>query len=69
MNHLGCDASMRVVFDAGDAKLEDDEDKEAQEEEEEEEEYTKLDISKLRSMFSSSPLCLFLLSELNIASR
>lgn len=26
MNHLGCDGSMKVVFDAGDAKLDCDED-------------------------------------------
>ena len=25
MNHLGCDSGMRVVFDAGDAKVTDDE--------------------------------------------
>jgi condensin complex subunit 2 len=48
MNHLGCDGSMRVVFDAGDAKLEDDEDK-VDEEEEEVEEHMKVDISKLKS--------------------
>jgi hypothetical protein len=50
MNHLGCDGSMRVVFDAGDAKLEDDEDK-VDEEEEEVEEHMKVDISKLKSQF------------------
>lgn len=45
MNHLGCDGSMRVVFDAGDARLEDEEEME----EVEFEEHMKVDISKLRS--------------------
>ncbi|GAA6063614.1 hypothetical protein JCM10212_006437 [Sporobolomyces blumeae] len=53
MNHLGCDGSMRVVFDAGDAKVEggdeeDDVDQGEGEEEEEEEEGVEVDIEKLR---------------------
>ena len=31
MNHLGCDGSMKVVFDAGDAKLDCDEEDEEEE--------------------------------------
>lgn len=45
MNHLGCDGSMRVVFDAGDAKLEDDEDDEV---EAQKVEYMQVDIGSLR---------------------
>ncbi len=43
MNHLGTDGSMRVVFDAGDAKLED----AAEAEDEADEEGLKLDLSRL----------------------
>ena len=55
MNHLGCDGNMKVVFDAGDAKLECVEEEDEEEEEEEEEEGIEVDIAKLRgeSSFSS----------------
>ncbi|BGP27880.1 condensin complex subunit 2 [Rhodotorula toruloides] len=51
MNHLGCDGNMKVVFDAGDAKLECDEEDEgeAAEEEEEAEADVEVDISRLRA--------------------
>ncbi|BGP03751.1 Condensin complex subunit 2 [Rhodotorula toruloides] len=55
MNHLGCDGNMKVVFDAGDAKLEcDEEDADADAEEEkkedvEEEADVEVDISRLRA--------------------
>ncbi|GAA5843606.1 hypothetical protein JCM3766R1_002427 [Sporobolomyces carnicolor] len=49
MNHLGCDGNMKVVFDAGDAKLECvEEEDEDEEEAEEEEEDVEVDIAKLR---------------------
>ncbi|GAA5912980.1 condensin subunit BRN1 [Sporobolomyces salmoneus] len=50
MNHLGCDGNMKVVFDAGDAKLEcvEEEDEAERDEEEEEEEGVEVDIAKLR---------------------
>ncbi|GAA5949509.1 hypothetical protein JCM21900_000244 [Sporobolomyces salmonicolor] len=66
MNHLGCDGNMKVVFDAGDAKLEcDEEDEDGEQEEEEEEEGIEVDIGKLRercipfglSTLSSMTLC------------
>ncbi|GAA5924910.1 hypothetical protein JCM1841_005365 [Sporobolomyces salmonicolor] len=66
MNHLGCDGNMKVVFDAGDAKLEcDEEDEDDEQEEEEEEEGVEVDIGKLRercipfglSTLSSMTLC------------
>lgn len=62
MNHLGCDGNMKVVFDAGDAKLEcDDEEGEegAKEEEDvrEEEGDVEVDISRLRG--SSPTIALF----------
>ncbi|GAA5886436.1 hypothetical protein JCM5296_001906 [Sporobolomyces johnsonii] len=67
MNHLGCDGNMKVVFDAGDAKLECDEEDEdgEQDEEDEEEEGVEVDIAKLRercmpfglSTLSSMTLC------------
>lgn len=50
MNHLGCDGNMKVVFDAGDAKLENDED---DEEDVETEAELQMDLSKLRG---TSPL-------------
>jgi condensin complex subunit 2 len=50
MNHLGCDGNMKVVFDAGDAKLENDED---DEEDVETEAELRIDLSKLRG---TSPL-------------
>lgn len=54
MNHLGCDGNMKVVFDAGDAKLECvEEEDEDEEEAEEEEEDVEVDIAKLRGQ---SPL-------------
>lgn len=62
MNHLGCDGNMKVVFDAGDAKVALDEEEEGAdvEEEEEEEIGVKVDLSKLRgglcSSFSRSPV-------------
>ncbi|GJN94096.1 hypothetical protein Rhopal_007170-T1 [Rhodotorula paludigena] len=55
MNHLGCDGTMKVVFDAGDAKLdcedEEDEDEEekARKRQQEEEDNVEIDISKLRA--------------------
>lgn len=45
MNHLGVDSNIRVVFDAGDSKLADDDD-------EEEEEVEMIELSELRSLFS-----------------
>ena len=50
MNHLGSDSNMRVVFDAGDAKVLDPEDENDQEEDEfdEDEKMPTLDISKLK---------------------
>lgn len=52
MNHLGVDGKGRVVFDAGDAGVEE-EDEEAQLEEDE-----LIDLTKLRGQLSRSPLCL-----------
>lgn len=52
MNHLGCDGNMKVVFDAGDAKLENNE--EEDEEDEEDDVGIQLDISKLKSEPSAS---------------
>ncbi|ORY82924.1 condensin complex subunit 2/barren [Leucosporidium creatinivorum] len=50
MNHLGCDGNMKVVFDAGDAKVAGDEEDGGEVEEEEEEEIgVKVDLSKLRA--------------------
>ena len=55
MNHLGCDRSMRVVFDASDTRLSrgaDDEDDEDEEDDSNEDEGLKqIDLSKLRSEF------------------
>lgn len=56
MNHLGSDSNMRVVFDAGDAKVDGDEDEDEDEEEEDDgldddEKLPEVDISKLRSEF------------------
>ncbi|GAA6013906.1 hypothetical protein JCM11491_000466 [Sporobolomyces phaffii] len=48
MNHLGCDGNMKVVFDAGDAKLECVEEEDEEEEDAEEEEGIEVDIAKLR---------------------
>lgn len=48
MNHLGCDGNMKVVFDAGDAKLECVEEEDEEAEEEEDEEGVEVDIAKLR---------------------
>lgn len=45
MNHLGTDGSMRVVFDAGDAKVEDDVEGE---EDDGDEEGLRLDITRLK---------------------
>jgi hypothetical protein len=60
MNHLGCDATMRVVFDAGDAMVEaEDEEEEDQETgaqggaENNEELHALIDISKLKGRSSS----------------
>jgi condensin complex subunit 2 len=47
MNHLSSDATMRVVFDAGDAKVEQ-EDEENDKQAEQEEGNEKIDISKLK---------------------
>jgi condensin complex subunit 2 len=44
MNHLGVDGRMKVVFDAGEGRVGDDED---EDESEEEEEYVKVDLSRL----------------------
>lgn len=52
MNHLGSDSTMRVVFDAGDAKVDDGEEDDEEEEEDDLDEDEKLplvDISKLKS--------------------
>ncbi|BGP35636.1 hypothetical protein JCM10296v2_007477 [Rhodotorula toruloides] len=54
MNHLGCDGNMKVVFDAGDAKLECDEDDgvegdEEKKEDVEDEADVEVDISRLRA--------------------
>ncbi|GAA6051612.1 hypothetical protein JCM3770_003496, partial [Rhodotorula araucariae] len=55
MNHLACDGTMKVVFDAGDAKLECDEEEEVDEEEkarlrlQEEDDRAEVDLSKLRA--------------------
>lgn len=55
MNHLGCDGSMKVVFDAGDAKLDCDEEEDGEEEDEEaarakqaQDESLQVDLSRLR---------------------
>lgn len=62
MNHLGCDGSMKVVFDAGDAKLDCEEEEEdgAEAEGEGEQrktapegEHLQLDLSKLKGKLSS----------------
>lgn len=50
MNHLGTDGSMRVVFDAGDAKLED----AAEAEDEADEEGLRVDLSRLAGECSKS---------------
>jgi hypothetical protein len=52
MNHLGCDSGMKVVFDAGDAKL-DDEDDEEEGAENDEEIGKVVDIGRLKGSFSS----------------
>lgn len=52
MNHLGCDGNMKVVFDAGDAKLENNEDDES-EDEDEDEDMIKVDLTKLTCSFHS----------------
>lgn len=52
MNHLGSDSTMRVVFDAGDAKVDDGEEDDEEEEADDLDEDEKLplvDISKLKS--------------------
>ncbi|POY74947.1 hypothetical protein BMF94_1923 [Rhodotorula taiwanensis] len=53
MNHLGCDGSMKVVFDAGDAKLDcdeedEDEDEEAVRAKQAQDETLQVDLSRLR---------------------
>lgn len=51
MNHLGSDSTMRVVFDAGDAKVDDGDEEEAEPEDdglEEDEKLPLVDISKLK---------------------
>lgn len=56
MNHLGSDSTMRVVFDAGDAKVDDGEEEEGEEEDDgldDDEKLPNVDISKLRSKFKS----------------
>lgn len=57
MNHLGCDGNMKVVFDAGDAKLECVEE-EDEEEDAEEEEGIEVDIAKLRGELLPTSLTL-----------
>lgn len=48
MNHLGCDGNMKVVFDAGDAKLEASEEDEEDEQDDSDEIGTRVDLDKLR---------------------
>lgn len=49
MNHLGCDGNMKVVFDAGDAKLEaSDEDEDEQDADEVDEIGMRVDLNQLR---------------------
>lgn len=47
MNHLGCDGSMKVVFDAGDAKLSNGDDPDA-ESDDEDETGIEVELSSLR---------------------
>lgn len=61
MNHLGCDGSMKVVFDAGDAKLDcdeedEDEDEEAVRAKQAQDETLQVDLSRLRGE-PASPAC------------
>lgn len=56
MNHLGCDGNMKVVFDAGDAKLDNNED-DGDGEEEEEDDQVEVDLIKLRGTLSLSLAC------------
>lgn len=56
MNHLGSDSTMRVVFDAGDAKVDDGEEDNQEVEDDgldDDEKLPTVDISKLRSRFDS----------------
>lgn len=57
MNHLGCDGRMRVVFDAGDAKLEDGNESEEETEDEKEERRIgqKVDLARLMRSFPPLP--------------
>lgn len=50
MNHLGSDSTMRVVFDAGDAKVEDSDDEEEEEDDglDDDEKLPEVDISRLK---------------------
>lgn len=50
MNHLGSDSTMRVVFDAGDAKVDDGDEADEGAAAEQEEQYPTVDLSKLRGM-------------------
>lgn len=57
MNHLGSDSTMRVVFDAGDAKIDvgDEEDDDEEDDLDDDEKIPTVDISKLKSEFASDP--------------
>ena len=58
MNHLGSDSTMRVVFDAGDAKVEDsDEEEETHKNNNEPQERLNVDIARLKGDPSYIRLC------------
>jgi condensin complex subunit 2 len=58
MNHLGCDSGMKVVFDAGDAKLDEDEDDEVEEGDEDVEIGKVVDVGRLKGAHGYV-LCVF----------
>lgn len=51
MNHLGCDGNMKVVFDAGDAKLEASDEDDQDDQDEADEIGTRIDLCKLRGEY------------------